>query len=96
MTVINLDGVQVIFDGVASATPIRVSGRGSRYMAVCSGTVGQTSKLQGSIDGIKWIDIVDFTIESSITPLSEPLEFYYPLLQVTGTATLKIARGNHS
>lgn len=89
-----ISGSQIAFQGNSSSPQTYITdGRGSIYTMVCNGTIGQTAKLQGSIDGTSWVDIVEFTIDSNTVPLSETLQFSYPMLQVSGTATLKIARG---
>ena len=87
---------QIIYDGTANRLNPEMRfdyGVGTVYTMVATGTAGQTAKLQGSIDGEHWVDIVTFSIEANTDVLSSVQQFSYAYLQVTGDATLKIAKG---
>ncbi|WP_111861151.1 hypothetical protein [Acinetobacter sp. CFCC 10889] len=86
----------LVYDGTASNSnpDMRFDySIGTVYTMVATGTAGQTVKLQGSIDNEHWVDIVTFTIEADTDVLSSVQQFSYAYLQVTGDATLKIAKG---
>lgn len=70
-----------------------VTGSGSVFTYTCSGQAGQTGKVRGSIDGVDWVDIVEFTIDTDGQVLSDVKQHTFPRLEFSGNARLKAARG---
>lgn len=70
------------------------NGGGSVFTYTCSGLAGQTGKVRGSIDGVDWVDIVEFTIDTDGQVLSDVKQHTFPRLEFSGSARLKAARGN--
>lgn len=90
-----VSGVQIIYDNTnQNQSENIIHGTGSIFTIVATGAAGQTAKVQGSIDGDIWIDIVNFEIESAADFLSTVQQFSFPYLKVTGNAAIKIARGS--
>ena len=97
MPVVKLvSGIQVIYDSTVDGATDKniITGSGSVLTIVVTGTSGQTASVKGSLDNQNWIDIGTFTLDVGQTMLYASGQYAYPYLQVTGDATVKIARSN--
>lgn len=94
MPVIRLvSGIQVVYDSTTdTADKNIITGAGSILTMVVTGTTGQTAVVKGSLDGVIWVDIASFTLEAGQSVLSSTLQVAYVFLQVSGDASIKIAR----
>lgn len=70
-----------------------IEGSGSIFTYQSVGNAGQTSRVQGSNDGLNWSDIVTFSHESSNQVLSKVRQHTFCYLKTDGDATLELKRG---
>jgi hypothetical protein len=84
-----------VFDGVALAPfVVEPNGTGSVYTYRATGTAGQTVEIRGGFAGDAWADMEWIeTLTVGGAKQSLVAQHTWPVLQVQGTARLRIARG---
>ena len=94
---ISLAGVQPVYSGVPDNEVAEFktipTGSGSIHTIQCTGLTGQTGVIDGSLDGVNWVNLVTFNIENDSDILTVILQFLYLNIRVTGDANVIIVRG---
>jgi len=100
-TIKMVSGVQPFFDSATAeenTVIVAQNGTGSVYTYKVYGTAGQTAEIRGGFAGDEWEDmqhIATLTVDAAdpiVAPRSTTRIHAWPMLAVSGTARLKIAR----
>ena len=70
-----------------------INGHGSVYTFIAIGTAGQSATVEGSANGIDWVQVITLTIDVGKTSEVSTQNCVLPNLRFTGNAKLQICRG---
>lgn len=92
-TTLKVRRVHTVFSGrIADQVILKdLNGSGACFTYVASGAAGETATVQGSVDGVVWIDVLTLTVTDK--PDVATVQHVYRWLRFGGNAHLGIARG---
>lgn len=92
-TTLKVCRVHTVFSGrIADQVILKdLNGSGTYFTYVASGAAGETAVIEGSVDGVVWVDVLALTVTDK--PDMATVQHVFRWLRFSGSAHLGIARG---